>query len=230
MKTIGLIGGTSWVSTLEYYRIINQQINSRLGGLNSAKVLLYSMNQEEHKPATDDEGWEKTLAFLTDISKRLVAAGAQCILLCANTPHMIADRLQENIPVTLIHIADATAKEIVKKNLRKVALLGTKVTMEQTFYRDRLAKYGVTAVTPGKDEREFIDTTIFAELDKAIFKDETRKKYIEIVERLVDEGAEGVIFGCTEIPLLLKQSDFSIPAFDTTTIHALAAAEFALAV
>ena len=228
MRTIGLIGGTSWVSTVEYYRVINQQVNRKLGGLNSAKILLCSINQEEHKPPSDPEGWERTLAFLTDVSNRLVAAGAECILLCANTPHMIADSLQEKISVPLIHIAEATAREIIKRKLKTVALLGAKVTMEQSFYKDRLAKFGIASLVPEKDEREFINRTIFAELDKEIFTPETKKRYIEIIERLKREGAEGVVFGCTEIPLLLKQSDCSIPAFDTTTIHAMAAADFAL--
>ncbi|HEY9167503.1 MAG TPA: aspartate/glutamate racemase family protein [Candidatus Kryptonia bacterium] len=228
MKTIGLIGGTSWVSTVEYYRVINKQINKRLGGLNSAKILLYSQNQEEHKPPSDEAGWIEQAGFLIGISRQLEDAGAECILLCANTPHMIADKLQLGIHVPLIHIADATAREILKFGLKRVALLGTKVTMEQSFYRDRLAKFGIAALTPDQGERDFIDTTIFSELDKEIFKDETRKKYLAIIERLKGDGAEGVIFGCTEIPLLIKQSDCTIPAFDTTTIHALAAAEFAL--
>lgn len=228
MKTLGLIGGTSWVSTVEYYRIINQQVNHRLGGLNSAKILLYSLNMEEFKPPTDPNEWGRVADFLIAIAKRLENAGAECLILCANTPHMAADTVQQNIGIPLIHIAEATAKEIQKKKIDRIGLLGTKVTMEQPFYRDRLAKFGIATSTPGESERDFIHTTIFAELGKEIFRPETKKRYLDIIDRLTDQGAKGIIFGCTEIPLLLKQSDCSVSVFDTTEIHAMAAVEFAL--
>jgi aspartate racemase len=228
MKTLGLIGGTGWVSTVEYYRIINQQVNKRLGGLSSAKILLYSVNQQEFKPATQPAELNEFAEFLTEIAKRLETAGADCLLLCANTPHMAADILQQNIGIPLIHIAEATAKAIVKQGLKKVGLLGTKMTMEQAFYKDRLAKFGITSIIPEEAQREYIHRTIMTELEKAILKEETRKKYLEIIDSLVQKGAEGVILGCTEIPLLIKQSDCKIPVFDTTEIHAMAAVEFAL--
>jgi aspartate racemase len=228
MKTIGMIGGTSWVSTVEYYRVINREINKRLGGTNSAKILMYSLNQEEFKPPLDPNEWGKVAGFLTGIANRLENAGADCLLLCANTPHMAADMVQQNIHIPLIHIAEVTAKEIQKQKINKVGLLGTKITMEQSFYKDRLAKFGITTLIPDENDRDFIHTTIFAELGKEIFKPETKKRYLSIIDSLTDQGAGGIIFGCTEIPLLLKQSDCSVPVFDTTTIHAMAAVEFAL--
>lgn len=228
MKTLGLIGGTGWVSTVEYYRIINQQINKRLGGLSSAKMLLYSVNQQEFKPATQPAELKEFAEFLTEIAKRLETAGAECLLLCANTPHMAADIVQKKLGIPLIHIAEATAKAVVKQGIKKVGLLGTKMTMEQSFYKDRLAKFGITSIIPEEVQREYIHRTIMTELEKAILKEETRKKYLEIIDGLVRKGAEGIILGCTEIPLLIKQSDCKIPVFDTTEIHAMAAVEFAL--
>ncbi len=228
MKTLGLIGGTGWVSTVEYYRIINQQINERLGGLSSAKMVLYSVNQQEFRPATDESGLPAFTDYLTGIAKRLEMAGAECLILCANTPHMAADLVQKNIGIPLIHIADVTAKAILKQNMKRVGLLGTRMTMEQTFYRDRLARHGIETLVPDESQREYIHRTIMTELEKAILKDETRKKYLEIIDGLVGKGAEGIILGCTEIPLLIKQPDCSVPVFDTTTLHAMAAAEFAL--
>ncbi len=228
MKTIGMIGGTTWVSTVEYYRVINREINKRLGGASSAKILMYSLNQEEFKPPLDPNEWGKVAGFLTGIAKRLENAGADCLLLCANTPHMAADMVQQNIHIPLIHIAEVTAQEIQKQKINKVGLLGTKITMEQPFYKDRLAKFGITTLIPDENDRDFIHTTIFAELGKEIFKPETKKRYLDIIDRLTGQGAGGIIFGCTEIPLLLKQSDCSVPVFDTTTIHAMAAVEFAL--
>lgn len=228
MKTLGLIGGTGWVSTVDYYRIINQQVNERLGGLSSAKMILYSVNQQEFRPATDLAGLAAFAERLTGIAKRLETAGAECLILCANTPHMAADLVQKNIGIPLIHIAEVTAKAILNRNLKKVGLLGTKFTMEQNFYKDRLSKFGIETLVPDEAQREYIHRTIMTELEKAILRDETRKKYLEIMDSLVKRGAEGIILGCTEIPLLIKQSDCSIPVFDTTTLHAMAAVEFAL--
>jgi aspartate racemase len=228
MKTLGLIGGTSWVSTVDYYRVINSQVNESLGGLNSAKMLLYSVNQQEFRPATDSSGLEAFADYLTGIAKRLESAGAECLVLCANTPHMAADMMQQKIGIPLIHIAEVTAKAILKRNLKNVGLLGTKMTMEQTFYKERLAKFGIETLVPGEPEREYIHRTIMTELEKAILKDETRKGYLKIIDGLVERGAQGIILGCTEIPLLIKQSDCNIPVFDTTTLHAMAAVEFAL--
>jgi aspartate racemase len=228
MKTLGLIGGTGWVSTVEYYRIINQQVNKRLGGLNSAKILLYSVNQQEFKPPSNPAEIGKFAEFLIAIARQLENAGADCLIICANTPHMAADLIRKQIRIPLIHIAEVTAKAVVNQNIRKVGLLGTKPTMEQTFYKERLAKYGISALVPEESERDYIHRTIMTELEKAVLNDETRKKYLEIIDSLVRKGAEGIILGCTEIPLLIKQSDCSIQVFDTTEIHAMAAVEFAL--
>ncbi|HUI31366.1 MAG TPA: aspartate/glutamate racemase family protein [Candidatus Acidoferrales bacterium] len=229
MKTLGLIGGTSWVSTVEYYKIINQQINERLGGLNSAKLLLYSVNQGEFKPPSNPSEMGDFPKFLISVAKLLENAGAECLLLCANTSHVAADLIQKNIRIPLLHIAEVTAKAVAKQNIQTVGLLGTKLTMEHPFYKDRLAKFGITALVPEENEREYIHRTIMAELGKAVLKDETKKKYLEIIDELVQKGAGGIILGCTEIPLLIKQSDCRIPVFDTTEIHAMAAVEFALA-
>jgi len=228
MKTLGLIGGTGWVSTAEYYRIINQQINERLGGLSSAKILLYSVNQNDFKPPANAGEMGDFPGFLISIARKLETAGAECLLLCANTPHIAADLVQQNISIPLIHIADVTARAILKNKIRTIGLLGTMTTMEQPFYKDRLAKFGIATLVPEQLQREYIHRTIIAELEKPILKEETRKSYLEIIDAMVKKGAEGIVLGCTEIPLLIKQSDCTVPVFDTTELHAMAAVEFAL--
>ncbi len=228
MKTIGLIGGTTWLSTVEYYRIINQQVNEWLGGANSAKIFLYSVNFEELKPPADGDGWIKIADTLSNISRKLENAGADCIVICSNTPHIIADLVQQNINVPLINIAKETSKQIAKKKFETVALLGTKFTMEQAFFKDQLSGLGINALIPGDAERDFIHSSIYTEFGKGIFKEETKRKYLDIIDELKSRGAEGVIFGCTEIPLLIQQNECSLPVFDTTLIHATAAVDFAL--
>jgi aspartate racemase len=228
MKTLGLIGGTSWVSTIDYYKLINQQINNRLGGLNAARLLLYSMNYEEFKPPLHARDWGPTAEGLARIAKKLEVAGAECILLCANTPHMAADIVQEQITIPLIHIAEETAKEIVKQNMSKVGLMGTRMTMEQSFFKDKLSTYGITTLIPEEEERHFIHTTIFNELAKGNFTKEIKTRYLEIMEGLIKKDAEGIILGCTEIPMLIQPGDTTIKTFDTTLIHATAAVNFAL--
>jgi len=229
LKTIGLIGGTSWLSTIEYYRIINQLTNERLGALNSAKILLYSINFEEFKPPSDPGGWGPVAETFTGIARRLEAAGADCLLLCANTPHMAADAVRKNIGIPLLHIAEATAEEVVRKKVSTVGLLGTKYTMDLPFFKERLSRGGVQTLIPSEKDKEFIHSSIYAELGKGIFASETKKRYLHIIDDLKTKGAEGVIFGCTEIPMLLNQSDCDIPVFDTTAIHSRAAVDFALA-
>jgi aspartate racemase len=228
VKTIGLIGGTSWISTVEYYRIINQLTNERLGSLNSAKILLYSINFEDFKPPSDPNGWGPVVETLTGIARRLEHAGADCLLLCANTPHMAADGVQKNIHIPLIHIAEVTSQEITKRKLSAVGLLGTKYTMELPFFKKKLVEHHIQPVIPDDEERKMINASIYEELGKGIFRPETKERYLRIIQELKKRGAQGVIFGCTEIPMLLKQSDCDIPVFDTTAIHARSAVDFAL--
>lgn len=229
MKTLGLIGGTSWVSTVDYYRYINKLANGARGGLNFAPLLLQSLNFAEVKDLADASDWDGMAELLTGAALNLQKAGADAIVLCANTTHIVADRVEANVGLPLVHITDATAGAIVSKRLKSVALLGTKFTMENAFYRDRLAKFGIETIIPDDAERDFIHWAIYEELGKDIFTAETKRKYLEIIDALASRGAEGVIFGCTEIPMLLKPEDCPYPSFDTTLIHARAAVEFALA-
>ena len=228
MKTLGLIGGTTWVSTVDYYRYINQLTNEKLGDSNSAKLLLYSVNFDEFKKLADANEFEKIGEILSEIAQKLENAGAEGIVLCSNTTHIVADAVQNSVNVPVLHIADAIAGEITKQNLKKVALLGTKFTMERDFIKEKLLKYGIETTIPDETGRDFIHWSIFAELGKEIFSDETKKKYLEIIENLQTKGAEGVIFGCTEIPLLIKPEDCNIPTFDTAFIHAKYAVDFSL--
>jgi aspartate racemase len=229
MKPIGLIGGTSWLSTIDYYRGINTLVNEKLGRLNSAKIIMYSLNMEEFYNLGTTQGWDKAGEFLSGIAKKLEAAGAEALLMCANTPHITAPAVQKSITIPLIHIVEETAKEIKRQGFNKVALLGTTITMENGFYQEILLKHGIGSVIPEAEERNFIQHSIFAELGRNIFKPDTRKRYLEIIEKLREQGAQGVILGCTEIPLLLKPEDISIPSFDTTMIHVRAAVDFILA-
>ncbi|MBS1797579.1 MAG: aspartate/glutamate racemase family protein [Acidobacteria bacterium] len=229
MKTLGLIGGSSWVSTVDYYRYINKLANERRGGLNYAQLLLYSVNFNDVKSRADAGDWDGLGAFLAGHAQRLEGAGAEAILLCANTLHIVAERVEASVSIPLVHITDATARAILAEGLKKVALLGTRFTMDNDFYKERLARFGIEAVVPDEAERDFIHWSIFEELGKDVFTAETKRKYLEIIERLNKSGADGVIYGCTEIPMLLKPEDCRIPSFDTTLIHARAAVDFALA-
>jgi aspartate racemase len=228
MKKIGLIGGISWISTVDYYRYINENVNQRLGGMNYAEMIIYSFNYADIKKNNDANDWDKTLEMLTTAALHLQSAGAELLLLGANTMHVIAEPLQKRLSIPLIHIASATADEITRKGLKKVLLLGTKFTMELGFFRDRLAEKGITAIIPADDERTFIQDTIYYELGKGILKPETKQRYLSIINEGIRQGAEGVILGCTEIPMIIKPDDLSIPLFDTVTIHVTAAIDYAL--
>jgi aspartate racemase len=228
MKTLGLIGGSSWVSTVDYYSYINKLTNERLGALNHAQMLLYSINMQDLKNLSDTGDWDRVGDFFSGIAKKLESAGAEAILLCANTPHITAPKVRANINIPLIHIAEETAKEICRHNLDKVALLGTKYTMEHHFYPYILAASGIETLTPDADDREFIHWSIYAELGKNILTEETRNRYVDIISKLQAQGAQGVILGCTEIPLLIKPENSPIITFDTTYIHSKAAVDFAL--
>ena len=229
MKTLGLIGGISWLSTVEYYRYINEGVNARLGGLNNAKSIIHTLNMADVAEINKRQDWEAALALLGSAAVHLQRAGAEALVICANTMHVVADKLEQRAGIPLIHIADATAKEIRAQDIDRVAVLGTKYTMELAFFRDRLAWHGITAVIPTDAEREFIHDSIFSELAKNVITPATRDRYLAIIGRMAaEDGAGGAILGCTEIPLLIKQSDTNVPVFDTTALHARAAVDFAL--
>jgi aspartate racemase len=228
MKTIGIVGGTTWVSTVDYYKMFNQKVSQALGRNHSARVILYSVDFQDVM-TFKAEGREDALKkMILDAANKLEYSGADCLLLGANTIHMMANFIQERVSIPLIHIAEETAKVIAAQGLKKVALLGTKVTMEKDFYRNKLAEFNIETIIPGYDDREFINRSIFEEFSKEIFSDETRSEYTRIISDMEKLGAEGIILGCTEIPLLLEQKDFDIPLFNTTEIHADAAVKFAL--
>jgi len=228
MKTIGLIGGMSWESSAEYYRIINETVKEKLGGLHSAKCIMYSVDFEEVEKLQHEGKWKEATELMIDAAKRIERAGADFVLICTNTMHKMADDVQSSINIPLLHIVDATAEKIISKGLKKVGLLGTKFTMEEDFYKERLRKFGLEIIIPEEEEREIIHTIIFKELCLGEIKESSRKKFKDIIENLISKGAEGIILGCTEIPLLIREKDCSVPVFDTTRIHAQAAVEFSI--
>ena len=228
MKTIGLIGGTGWVSTLEYYRLINTEVNNRLGDLNAATCLLYSFNYKDIADLNQKKDHAGVLKLVTEAAQKLETAGVDCIVLCANTLHYYADDLQKNISKPIVHIGSATAREISTKGLSKVGLLGTKMTMEEDFYKNRLSNSNIQTLVPNDRERAFIHRSIFGELLKNVFLDKTKTQFLDVISNLKQQGAEGIILGCTEIPLLIKQSDVDLPVFNTLEIHVNATVDFAL--
>jgi aspartate racemase len=228
MKKLGLIGGISWVSTADYYRFINEGVNKELGGVNFAECMIYSFNYNDIKRNNESNDWETTFNMLSKACQSLKNSGAEAIVLCANTMHLIADRIQESVDLPLIHIATETAKEIQKSDIKKVGLLGTQFTMELDFFTDKLKAQNIEAIIPELGDREFIHQTIFNELGKGLILESTKKRYLSIIEKLIENGAEGIILGCTEIPLLVKQEEVKVPIFDTALIHSNAAIAFAL--
>ncbi len=229
MKTIGLIGGTGWISTVEYYRIINETINHQLGGLHFARCILFSLDYGEVDALNQKDDMQGIFKLLAEASAILIKAGVDFLVLCANTMHLFADELEKTIDIPLIHIAEATAKHIKKQGITKTGLLGTKYTMEQDFYKKRLKTNGIDVLIPEEADREFIHSTIMNELLKSNFKKETKRKYIEIINNLKESGADGIVLGCTEIPLLINQDDIDVPLFNTLKIHAVEAAYYSLA-
>lgn len=228
MKKLGLLGGISWVSTLDYYKYINEGVNERLGGLDFAECVVYSLNFNDIQRFGWDD-WNKTFETLATACMHLKAAGAEALVLCANTAHAVADQLEAQVDLPVLHIATATAVEIRKLKLGRVGLLGTKFTMELPFYRDKLLSHDIETIVPlEQDTRDFIQLTLKEELGRGITTEATRRAYLEIIDRLVARGAEGIVFGCTELPLLLTQADVAVPVFDTTRIHASAAVAWAL--
>jgi aspartate racemase len=229
MKTIGLIGGTGWISTAEYYRIINEETHRRLGGLEFAQCILYSLNYGDVDRCNQRDDREGIVKLLLEASGALVGSGADCIVVCANTFHQFAEKLGRSTDVPLIHIAEAAAKELKKKNLRKVGLLGTKQTMELDFYVSKLRQAQIEVLTPERADREFIQWTITQELLLGDFREESRRRFLDIMDGLHGRGAEGMVLACTEIPLFIKQEHTSLPLVDTLVAHANAAVDFALA-
>ncbi len=228
MKTIGLIGGMSWESTALYYRIINEEVKARLGGLHSAKCILYSVDFDEieHYQKTND--WKSAAETLARAAASLEKAGADFVVLCTNTMHRVADEIQASVGIPLLHIADATAEEILTKNIETIGLLGTRYTMEQEFYKSRLKEKGIQVIIPEEKDRAVIQRVIYEELCVGKIIDESRGQFRRIIDSLVWRGAEGIILGCTEIGLMVKEEDSRVPLFDTTRIHAEAAVDFAL--
>ncbi len=229
MKTIGLLGGMSWESTVPYYRVINETVGERLGGLHSARVVLYSVEFQEIERLQHADRWDDTAEILTAAARSIEAAGADFLVICTNTMHKVAAQIEEGIGIPLLHIADATAEEIKAAGVRTVGLLGTKFTMEHDFYRGRLEQnHGLEVVVPDEVGRDTVHRVIYEELCLGTVRDDSRAAFRKIIEDLVARGAEAVILGCTEISMLVKPEDSTVPVFDTTAIHARKAVDWAL--
>ncbi|WP_294213291.1 amino acid racemase [uncultured Chryseobacterium sp.] len=225
MKKVGLIGGLSWVSTLDYYTFINKGVNAELGGLNFAEILIYSLNFGDIQSVT----WPHSFHLLLTACESIKKAGAEAIVLCANTAHLFADRLEDEVGLPMIHIVSETAKVIQKTGLKKVGLLGTKFVMEMDFYKQKLEEYGLEVLVPEDQEtRDYIQYTVKEELGAGVVRPETKQEYLKIVADLEKQGAECLILGCTEIPMLLSQEDFELPVFDSTKIHSEAIVDYIL--
>ena len=229
MKILGLIGGISWLSTVNYYTQINEGINDELGGLNYAECLIHSFNYQKIKENFDANDWDANLKMVVDAATNLEKSGAKGIVICGNTMHFIADEAAKEINIPILHIATATANEISKLGLKKVALLGTQFTMKDDFFKSKLKDQGITVSIPkNESDMEFVDHTIYNELGKGIINTTTKKRYLSIITELINDGVEGIVAGCTEIPLLINEADINVPFFNTAEIHANAAIKFAL--
>ncbi|MFC8915136.1 aspartate/glutamate racemase family protein [Streptomyces sp. NPDC057116] len=229
MRTIGLIGGMSWESSAEYYRLLNELVRERLGGLHSARCILHSVDFAEIERLQVSGEWEQAGEVLAEAARGLAAAGADLLLMCTNTMHKVAGQVESAVPVPLLHLGDATADAVRAAGLRTVGLLGTAFTMEQTFYRDRLAEHGLTVLVPEAEGRAEVHRIIYEELCLGLVKDASRAAYQRVIDQLVADGAEGVVLGCTEIELLIGQEHSPVPVFPTTRLHAEAAVTAALA-
>jgi aspartate racemase len=229
MRTIGLIGGMSWESSIEYYRIINRGMREALGGAHSAKSVMVSVDFDEIEALQMAGEWDRAANVLIDCARKVEGAGADFVLICTNTMHLLAEEIQAGIKIPLLHIADAAARQILDAGLHQVGLLGTRFTMEKDFYRGRLRKkYGLQVLIPDESDRELVHRVIYDELVQGLIRDESRAAYQEVIFRLQESGAEGVILGCTEIGSLIKEGDVPLPVFDTMGIHARAAVAAAL--
>jgi aspartate racemase len=228
VRTLGLIGGMSWESTIPYYRIVNERVRQRLGGLHSAKLVLHSVDFAGIEALQRADDWDAAGALLVEAARGLRAAGAEAIVVCTNTMHLVAPAIEAAVDIPLLHIADATAAQIRAAGLSRVALLGTRFTMERDFYRQRIEAAGIEVIVPDASQREIVHRVIYDELCLGRIHDDSRDAYRAIIDSLVARGAQGVILGCTEIGLLVGEGDASVPLFDTTRIHAQAAADWAL--
>ena len=228
LKTIGLIGGMSWESTVTYYKIINEVIKEKLGGLHSAKCVLYSVDFQEIEECQANGNWEKSGEILGEAAYNLEKAGADFIVICTNTMHKVVNQIKEKISIPILHIAEMTAEKILEKGLENIALLGTKYTMEQDFYKSKLIEKGINVIIPDKNDIEIINKVIYDELCLGIINSNSKKKFLEIVDKLRSKEAEGIILGCTEIGLLIKNADTDVPLFDTAIIHAEQAAMYSI--
>ena len=228
LKTIGLIGGMSWESTATYYKIINETVKKKLGGLHSAKCILYSVDFQEIEECQANGNWEKSGEILGEAANNLEKAGADFIVICTNTMHKVVNQIKEKISIPILHIAEMTAEKILEKGLKNIALLGTKYTMEQDFYKSKLIEKGINVIIPDKNDIEIINKVIYDELCLGIINSNSKKKFLEIVDKLRNKGAEGIILGCTEIGLLIKNEDTDVPLFDTAIIHAEQAAMYSI--
>jgi aspartate racemase len=229
MKPIGLIGGLTYVSTIEYYRYLNELANEKLGGNEATEIIMYSVNFGIIKKLTEAEDWKNISVIICKAAQIIETAGAACLLIGANTMHKIADEVQAAIKIPVIHIAEAVAKAILKKGLKKVGLLGTRYTMQLGFYTDHLAKHGIETIIPEQEDVDYLNYTIYNEFSRSLFLPGTKAGYLKVISKLKVRGAEGIILGCTEIPILIKQEDISVPVFDTAKIHAKAGVEFVTA-
>lgn len=228
LKTIGLIGGMSWESTVTYYKIINETVKERLGGLHSAKCILYSVDFQEIEECQANGNWEKSGEILGEAANNLEKAGADFIVICTNTMHKVVNQIKEKISIPILHIAEMTAEKILEKGLKNIALLGTKYTMEQDFYKSKLIEKGINVIIPDKNDIEIINEVIYDELCLGTINSDSKKKFLEIVDKLRNKGVEGIILGCTEIGLLIKNEDTDVPLFDTAIIHAEQAAIYSI--
>mgnify|MGYP000887362636 FL=1 len=228
LKTIGLIGGMSWESTVTYYKIINETVKEKLGGLHSAKCILYSIDFQEIEECQANGNWEKSGEILGEAANNLEKAGADFIVICTNTMHKVINQIKEKISIPILHIAEMTAEKILEKGLKNIALLGTKYTMEQDFYKSKLIEKGINVIIPDKNDVEIINKVIYDELCLGTINSNSKKKFLEIVDKLRSKGAEGIILGCTEIGLLIKNEDTDVPLFDTAVIHAEEAAIYSI--
>ena len=229
MKTIGMIGGMSWESSIEYYRIINQAVRAELGGLHSAKSIMYSVEFAEIEALQHQDRWDDAARIMVSAARSIEAGGADFVIICTNTMHKLYDSVQDGIEIPILHIADATAETIKARGIEKIALLGTRFTMVEDFYKGRLVEnYGMEVIIPPSEDMDIVHGIIYDELCAGIIKPDSKQSYANIIGRLVKAGAEGIILGCTEIGLLVKQEDSPVPLFDTTEIHAQAAVNYAL--